>query len=395
MATSVYWKSEKSSNFIATIATTLGILGTFGGVFLGLLGFNENDIAGSVPDLLAGLKAAFLTSIVGMIVSIIVKLTREPPRKPQSREERNRDNTVTEMVTYLKKIHAGISGDSETSLVTQTAELKQSNAMYLHQLNTTLEAFSEKMVADSTQSLVDALTQVMRDFNAKINEQFGENFKHLNEGIGRMLTWQQAYHQQISEMNEQYQRALTGISACEEILQSLSSSAMVYQHSATKLDKLLDHLGTGLTGIEALAANAHEAFPTIERKITELTTHFTDAVEVATRENSRMMETQREMIDKNVSTLHESYEDVRQQQHKLVDELNSQYIKSMSERYEATSKQMKAFDEELGNELNKALESMGSQLTSLSSKFVEDYEPLTEALRKLVQSSKSITNGVS
>ena len=302
---------------------------------------------------------------------------------------------MTEMVTYLQKIHAGISGDSETSLVAQTVELKQSNAMYLHQLNSTLEAFSEKMVADSTQSLVDALTQVMRDFNTKINEQFGENFKHLNEGIGRMLIWQQAYHQQISEMNDQHQRALTGISACEEVLQSLSSSAMVYHHSATKLDKLLDHLGTGLTGIEALAANAHETFPTIERKITELTTHFSDAIEVATRENSRMMETQREMIDKNVSTLHESYEDVKQQQHKLVDELNSQYIKSMSERYEATSKQMKAFDEELGNELNKALESMGSQLTSLSSKFVEDYEPLTEALRKLVQSSKSITNGVS
>ncbi len=139
------------------------------------------------------------------------------------------------MVTYLKKIHAGISGDSETSLVTQTAELKQSNAMYLHQLNTTLEAFSEKMVADSTQSLVDALTQVMRDFNAKINEQFGENFKHLNEGIGRMLTWQQAYHQQISEMNEQYQRALTGISACEEILQSLTDLSLTNKFEDTDI----------------------------------------------------------------------------------------------------------------------------------------------------------------
>ena len=117
-----------------------------------------------------------------------------------------------------------------------------------------------------------------------------------------------------------------------------------------------------------------------------LTTHFSKSVEVAVRENSRMMETQRDMIDKQVSTLQQSYEDVKEQQHKLIDELNSTYIKVMTERYEATSDQMKTFDEELGKELNKALESLGSQLTSLSSKFVEDYEPLTEKLRELIRS---------
>ena len=270
--TSIFWKTDKSSNFIATIATTLGIFGTFIGVFFGLLGFNENDISGSVPILLAGLKTAFFTSIVGVGISILVKVFREPPKRPPSPEERKQDGRVSEMISYLQNIHAGISGDKENSLVAQTTLLRNSNATYLSQLDATLKEFGEKMVADSTQSLVDALTQVMRDFNAKINEQFGENFQRFNEGLGRMLAWQDEYRQQVAAMSDQYQRSLSGVQACEEILRELSNNAMVYQLSASKLDKLLNHLNTSLAGIEALAKNAHETFPTIDKKITDLTT---------------------------------------------------------------------------------------------------------------------------
>jgi gas vesicle protein len=47
-------------------------------------------------------------------------------------------------------------------------------------------------------------------------------------------------------------------------------------------------------------------------------------------------------------------------------------------------------DDALGKELNKSLETLGQQLTALSRKFVEDYTPLTDRLRELVQQARRI-----
>jgi len=41
--------------------------------------------------------------------------------------------------------------------------------------------------------LVEALRDVIHDFNNKITEQFGDNFKELNEAVGRLLIWQEDY----------------------------------------------------------------------------------------------------------------------------------------------------------------------------------------------------------
>lgn len=48
---------------------SVGVLGTFVGIFIGLQGFNPNDIENSINDILVGLKTAFFTSIVGMSVA--------------------------------------------------------------------------------------------------------------------------------------------------------------------------------------------------------------------------------------------------------------------------------------------------------------------------------------
>ena len=56
-----------------TLMTSLGIIGTFLGIVIGLIGFDVNQIDASIPMLLEGLKTAFLTSVVGMICAVIFK----------------------------------------------------------------------------------------------------------------------------------------------------------------------------------------------------------------------------------------------------------------------------------------------------------------------------------
>jgi uncharacterized protein YacL len=59
--------------FLPTLLVSLGVLGTFIGIFIALLDFDTTDITASIPSLLDGMKTAFYTSIIGMLSSLILK----------------------------------------------------------------------------------------------------------------------------------------------------------------------------------------------------------------------------------------------------------------------------------------------------------------------------------
>src|ERR1700740_2145710 len=56
---------------IPQVFPTIGIMGTFIGIAYGLWYFDVNNIEGSIPELLNGLKTAFLASIGGILLLII------------------------------------------------------------------------------------------------------------------------------------------------------------------------------------------------------------------------------------------------------------------------------------------------------------------------------------
>lgn len=54
------------------ILSTLGVFGTFVGISVGLYLFDPDSLEMSIKELLGGLKTAFITSIIGMVASIIL-----------------------------------------------------------------------------------------------------------------------------------------------------------------------------------------------------------------------------------------------------------------------------------------------------------------------------------
>ncbi len=64
---------------------SVGVLGTFVGIFIGLQEFNPEDIMNSVNKILAGLKTAFFTSIVGMSTATILSIIQKLKDKPESK----------------------------------------------------------------------------------------------------------------------------------------------------------------------------------------------------------------------------------------------------------------------------------------------------------------------
>jgi len=75
----------KTSKDLKSQIISVGVLGTFVGIFIGLQGFDPADIQNSVNDILVGLKTAFFTSIVGMSVSISLSVLQELKAKPENR----------------------------------------------------------------------------------------------------------------------------------------------------------------------------------------------------------------------------------------------------------------------------------------------------------------------
>ncbi|MDF1879415.1 helix-hairpin-helix domain-containing protein [Sulfurimonas sp. SAG-AH-194-C20] len=67
---------QKTGKDLKSQIVSVGVLGTFVGIFIGLQAFNPEDIINSVNDILVGLKTAFFTSIVGMGVSTVLSVTQ-------------------------------------------------------------------------------------------------------------------------------------------------------------------------------------------------------------------------------------------------------------------------------------------------------------------------------
>ena len=432
-----FWKvRHQQVNAIASIVTVIGVLGTFIGIFIGLWGFDTGNIEASVPTLLEGLKLAFITSIVGIGLSILLKGSTLRKRKEQAAlEVTNPGTTVDDLAGLLQNIldaekeegnktretlHSienSLTGDGDNTVMAQLqnildAEKEEGNKTRetLHsiensltgdgdntvmaQLQNILDSFNEfanKMAEDKTPALIKALEEVMRDFNAKINEQFGDNFKQLNEAVGRINKWQEQYRQQMDELATEFRVAAESIEKSRKSLEGIAKqSGIIVSHiekskeslkviadkndtivsSAEKLDPILkalnhqiDMLDKYLTAFSALADKADKAFPIIENRLNQLTKDFSTAV---------------------TETITDSDNAIKDQRKALTDQ-SEQLKKTVKESTDRMAQQITVLDTALKNELTKALNSLGTQLTSLSAKFVEDYTPLTNKLRKVVE----------
>ncbi len=361
-------KRKFGKGHIANLTITIGIFGTFLGVFIGLLGFNPDDITDSVPKLINGLQTAFITSIAGLLANLVLRIY---PSVYGFREElagKKSDDIAEQMIESLNRLTNSIVGDGESTMITQLQKIRTTNSDGFDKMNNSFEDFAEKMVADNTQSLVDALTQVMQDFNTKINEQFGENFKQLNEAVGSMLEWQKEYKEHIETLTAQFFAIGTNIQQIDNALKSTAESNNTIFETNELLRETVTDFSSTVKSFAELGDKAKDSFPIIEQNMNSLT------------------ETSNKYIRDSLADIQTNYDSFSSTQKRLIENYKANIEKMITDNAD----RIKNLDNELGQELNKSLESLGSQLTSLSQHFVNDYKPLTEKLKEVVQLANKI-----
>ena len=152
-------------------------------------------------------------------------------------------------------------------------------------LITSLDKYMDKMADNNSKALVDALQSVIRDFNTKINEQFGENFKQLNEAVKNILIWQDQYRQQMVEMIGQQEKTTANMTIATERYSELVHRAEGFSKVASDLGTLVDaldaqrqHLTAALSHLGTLLRVAGEGIPRLEEKIGEMTRQIENGV---------------------------------------------------------------------------------------------------------------------
>jgi len=243
---------------LPNLVVTMGVLGTFVGIFWGLYNFDVGDIQGSIPALLEGLKFAFITSIFGMIMAIGIRLyplVFPAVARRSGGDSRATLDTVAALLradAEVRKSHYQKSDDLQQQIHQALADdgalsrrLRSLGDGLLAKQDELLAGFSEfaeKVAEKNNEVLIESLTEVMREFNTKINVQFGENFRQLNVAVEKLVAWQEQYSGQLEEMTAQFARTQEGVAACQASIGEI----------AAYLDRIRQGVGTSENAFKTL-----------------------------------------------------------------------------------------------------------------------------------------------
>ena len=397
-----FWKiRHQQVNAVASIVTVIGVLGTFGGIAIGLFLFDTENIEASVPALLEGLKVAFGSSIVGIIGSIWLKWNALNRQRKQASSKKPQGATIDDLAETLKDIYEiqqsegeetretlraiekSLTGDGDSTVLTQLQKLRTTFSDKQDDLIDAFKDFATQMAENNTQALIKALEEVMRDFNAKINEQFGDNFKQLNEAVGRINDWQEQYRQQMGELAAEFRIAADSIEKSRQSLEIIAERSDAIVSSAEKLDPILQTLQDQIEAFSALADNARNAFPIIEGRLNQLTDDFSKVVTKTIDDSHAFMKKQREALGDQSQQLKEMVENTSTRLKEMTAEFSQAVTKTIDDSHDSMEKQREA----LGDQ-SQQLEEMVKNTSNHIQRQTEDiFQKTTSRIEEVIEST--------
>jgi len=331
-------KNARLVQHAPNLLTSMGILGTFIGIVIGLLAFDATDIDSSIAPLLDGLKTAFITSLVGMLLAILFKfgdslgIFAPPNVEEASPEAVTPDQVMASLLRQeknLEKLTRAISGDEETTLASQIRLMRSEQGdhhrirreerekereqfeQFQQRLWDQLQEFAEMMSKSATEQVIEALNQVIADFNRNLTEQFGENFKRLDASVEKLVVWQDNYKGQVEQMGEQYAEGVKAIGHTRELVHAIQEDTSKIPHTMESLNDLLEtsqhqlaELERHLEAFRDMRDRAVEAVPQIKTQVDAIV----EDVSNAARESGQRISSVTENMEQALITGFEDFQ---------------------------------------------------------------------------------------
>ncbi len=167
-----FWNNTHIFDIIPSVFPTLGIFCTALGITIGIWNFDTTDIQGSIPQLLGGLKIAFIATMAG-IIGLIVFQKWNALIQNEIEESPNRPVKHTDELAAINALSQNIIDLKESLIVTIENNLEEKVASKLTSLESEIVTLN-KAVKESNKSAIESVNQLNTTTNnsrTEINEQ--------------------------------------------------------------------------------------------------------------------------------------------------------------------------------------------------------------------------------
>lgn len=420
--------------YFPTFVSTLGVLGTFYGITVGLLAFDTADLDKSIPGLLDGLKTAFFTSLAGMIGSMILSAFI-------SRKQDENDGGVSDINQAAGTICQAVQQMSELNKATieklseQMAEQEKDRKAFYRSMGDVMDKVKESQsaIAETLQSIntsqgsaasaLDSLVILQRSQEGALDS-IKETATSMVSSIGSLEEVTSAQTESLDAMRKYSEEVSEFTHHVPEILDVVGGISTTQDEINEQVQKLKDILDAEVDQIERSMDKTNNL---LERKFDEFTELLkksnTEAlVEVmknVTAEFQKQMDALiSKLIQENFDQLNQSVERLNQWQQEnkeMIASLTRQY-KEMAENFEATSTSLDRVKDDTeslvseGGKLRQIVDALNEVIVNdekfiktadhlqktaeLSQSNMEAFDASTKALNEWVRKQRNFVDGV-
>ncbi len=288
--------NEHLFEFIPNIFPTLGILFTFLGIAIGLWNFDSNNIEKSIPELMNGLKTAFLVSIFG--VALLVGFSFWVNIKKKTLEEgilSEETQAINKLIEAIGELRNDFSLTDDNGNVIRAGNVfrdiykesaKQSNALqtFSSDLALTISAGFEQILNNPTEGVVAELKLVKTDIE-NLGKKLQDPATDMTQSIVKEL------QESMGKMIEEFKTSMSGDTKNE------------MEHLA----KLLGQAGGSLTDfpskLQSMTDNLNENFRDLQDIVKQISQQTLSQSETSTNAMKKQVEDMSEILRSKVGDL--------------------------------------------------------------------------------------------
>ena len=360
---------------IPSLISTLGVLGTFLGITIGLMNFNPNVLDESIPLLLEGLKTAFFTSLAGMIGSLILSKYVSSVYDDNDKGMSDINIAAGEIVKAVKQM----SDNNEKLTMGLLQEIQNQSHNQTAFYNTALAEMQKTSNGiETTEKKLDTLMLQSQSQTTSLKE-VANNSSSMLISVGNIEANSDVQKKTNAELTNYIGEIVDATSAMVSTDESIAESVKAL---GTKLHDEVVEIEDKMNETNELLSNKFDEFTELLKKSN--TEALVEVMKKVTEEFQKQMNSLiNKLIQENFDQLNKSVEKLNQWQQEnkeMISSLTRQY-KQMATEFEGTSTTLTA----VGND-TKSLVSDGGKLKqlieSLSKVMIED-DKFVEIAKKL------------
>lgn len=240
--------------------TGLGILGTFLGLMIGLQDFDPSTADAmllTIPTLIDGIKIAFLTSIFGVVFSLLFNMYSRGVQEDATDAldeflgayykhviPQPENDGFTQLIRYQQSQTDSMAQFAEEMSLTMANALKENVAPVFERIEASISTLSERFAKSQS----EAMDEVATRFVEHMDQAMGNQLTHLGENIQKLCQWQDETIGKMEQTIHAFSEAGEKVGAVNAKLDASFDSLEQYMQNIAKLQEKVNADFTNVLG---------------------------------------------------------------------------------------------------------------------------------------------------